>query len=68
MNNNTEINSCFSISVATCLVPRNIYVKPSTFVFANSIIVGFSEVRPEFLILITVPREVEHAWGEKCNV
>lgn len=38
-NNNTEINSVFSISVATCLVPRHIYVKPGAFVFADSIVV-----------------------------
>lgn len=65
----TEINSGFSISAATCLVPRHIYVKPGAFVFANSIVVWFSEVRPEFLMLITVPREVEHALvEEKCYV
>lgn len=29
----------FSISVATCFVPRHIYVEPDAFVFANSIIV-----------------------------
>ena len=49
------------MSVVTYFVPRYIYIESLSFLFANIVVVGFSELRPEFLMLVAVPWEVEHA-------
>lgn len=45
------------------LVPRYIYVETCSFPFANDVKVWVSQIRPEFLMLIAVPWEVEHTGG-----
>lgn len=56
-----------SISVVTYLVPWYIYIKSGPFFFADNVKVWFSKLRPEFLMLVAMPWEVEHA-GAKCNM
>lgn len=49
------------------LVPWYIYIESCPFLFANNVIVRISQMRPEFLMLIAVPREVEHAVKRKTT-
>lgn len=41
-------------------IPWHIYVESGSLFFANSVVVWFSKVGPEFLMLVAVPGEVEH--------
>lgn len=50
----------------TDLVPWYIYIESSPFAFPNRVIVRFFKIRPEFLMLKSVPGEIQHAG--KCGV